>query len=53
LLDAIFKNIKQLEEFIDLLEENFSIKTKQVFHIIDEIKCESFFSEKLHLDLIQ
>jgi len=44
LIEAIFTNIKEVEDFLELLEENFKIKSKQVFYIIEELKKESFLS---------
>ncbi len=44
LIEAVFANIKEVEDFTDLLEEKFSIKAKQVFYIIDELKREDFLS---------
>jgi len=44
MVEVIFRNVKGLEEFLEYLEENYTIKTKQVYYIIDEIIKESFFS---------
>jgi len=44
LIEAVFANIKEVEDFTDLLEEKFSIKSKQVFYIIDDLKKEEFLS---------
>ena len=44
LAEGVFRNIKELEEFLELLEEKFCIKDKKVFYIIDEVKRESFLS---------
>ena len=44
LIESVFRNIKEVEDFIDMLEEKFSIKTKQVFYVIDDLKKESFLS---------
>ena len=43
-IEAIFRNIKEVEEFIELLDEKFRIKSKQVFYVIDELKKEEFLS---------
>jgi len=43
-VEAIFRNIREVEDFIELLEEKFSIKSKQVFYIIDDLKKEEFLS---------
>lgn len=44
LIEAVFANIKEVEDFTDLLDEKFSIKSKQVFYIIDDLKKEEFLS---------
>ena len=43
-VECIFKNIRDLEDFIEHLETEFSIK-KDVYYIIDDIKRESFMSD--------
>jgi DNA-binding Lrp family transcriptional regulator len=45
MVELIFKNLKDIEEFMELIDEKFSIKTKQIFFIIEDVKRESFFSE--------
>ncbi|MFH1071844.1 MAG: Lrp/AsnC family transcriptional regulator [Nanoarchaeota archaeon] len=42
LVEGIFRNIKELEEFTEELDEKFSIRQKQVYYIIDEIAKECF-----------
>jgi DNA-binding Lrp family transcriptional regulator len=45
LLDTIFRQMIDLEEFIEQLEKRFRIKHKEVYFVIDEIKQEGFLSE--------
>jgi DNA-binding Lrp family transcriptional regulator len=45
LIEAIFRNILEMEEFCEQLEENFKIKTKQVFYIIEDLKREEFLAD--------
>ena len=45
MIEGIFKHIKNLEDFMEILEEKFPIKSKQVFHIIDDIKREGFMTD--------
>jgi DNA-binding Lrp family transcriptional regulator len=47
-IECIFKNIKDLEDFIEYVEAKFNAK-KQVFYIIDDIKREAFMT---NLELI-
>ncbi|MEK6837345.1 MAG: Lrp/AsnC family transcriptional regulator [Nanoarchaeota archaeon] len=45
LLDTIFGQMIDLEEFIEQLEKRFRIKHKEVYFIIDEIKQEGFLAD--------
>ena len=45
LLDVIFKQMIDLEEFIEQLEKRFRIKHKEVYFVIDEIKQEGFLAD--------
>lgn len=49
MIEGIFKHIKDLEDFMETLEEKFPIKSKQVFYIIDEIKREGFMTDPTFL----
>ena len=42
MVDCIFPNIKELEYFLEELEEKFNIEKKQVHHVIEDIKLEGF-----------
>lgn len=45
LVEGIFQSIKELEEFMEYIEETFSIKGKQVYYIIEDLKREEFLSD--------
>jgi DNA-binding Lrp family transcriptional regulator len=45
LFEAVFKNLSEAENFIEELEDKFSIDEKQVFSIVDEIKKEEFMTK--------
>ncbi len=51
LMEGIFREIKDLEDFNERLEDRFDIKGKQTYFIIDEIQRESFLSQPELLDL--
>jgi DNA-binding Lrp family transcriptional regulator len=42
--ECIFSSMRELEEFLDSLEQQFGIIEKKVYHIIDEIRKEHFMS---------
>ena len=53
LAEVVFRNISDLEEFLDLLEGKFEIKSKEVHYIIDDIKREAFMSDPDTIDLLE
>lgn len=52
LVEGIFKDIKQMEEFVDKVEVDFKIKDKNSFFVVEELKKESFMSDPDLLDLL-
>ena len=52
MLDVIFKQMMDLEEFIEQLERKFRIKHKEVYFIISEVKQESFLSDPEAVKLV-
>ncbi|MFT4303287.1 MAG: Lrp/AsnC family transcriptional regulator [Candidatus Woesearchaeota archaeon] len=51
MFEVIFKNFKDLEDFIEKIEDEYSIKTKQVYYIIAELIKEKFLSDQLHIPI--
>ena len=49
MIEGIFRNIKEMEEFLENLEEKFTIEKKEYFYIIDDMKRESFMEDNLEL----
>lgn len=45
LIEAVFHNFVELEDFVELLEASFAIKAKQVFYVIEEVAKEIFFAD--------
>ena len=52
MMECIFKNINDLEHFLENFEEKFSIKTKSVYYVIDSLKEESFFDNPEVVDML-
>jgi DNA-binding Lrp family transcriptional regulator len=50
--ECVFKDIKELEDFVDVLDDRFSVRTKEVHYIIDDIKREDFLSHPELVDLV-
>ncbi|MFH1398861.1 MAG: Lrp/AsnC family transcriptional regulator [Candidatus Woesearchaeota archaeon] len=45
LIEAVFRQIRELEDFLEKLEDKYKIKSKQVFYIIEDLKRESFMAD--------
>ena len=52
IIECIFHNIKELEEFVEQLEIRSLIKNKDVHYIIEDIKKETFLSDLNLLDML-
>ncbi|MBS3108100.1 Lrp/AsnC ligand binding domain-containing protein [Candidatus Woesearchaeota archaeon] len=52
LIEVVFKQISQLEEFSELLEDKYDIRTKQVYFVIEDIKREEFMSKPESLEAL-
>jgi len=52
LIEGIFKNVKDVEDFIDVLGGKFKLEETQVHYIIEDIKKEGFMDNKEFLDLV-
>lgn len=42
--EFVFKDMQELEDYLDLLETKFKIKDKQTFFVVEDLKRESFIS---------
>ena len=45
MIEGVFKQIKDMEEFIDTLEQRFKILDKKTFFIIEDLKKEEFMAD--------
>ncbi|MEK6917297.1 MAG: Lrp/AsnC family transcriptional regulator [Nanoarchaeota archaeon] len=45
MFEAVFTNIKDLESFIDTIDQKFKIENKETYYIVEDIKKEAFMSE--------
>jgi DNA-binding Lrp family transcriptional regulator len=52
LADCVFRDMQELEDFLDKAEKQFDIKAKQLFFVIDDIKREAFLSDPQLVDLV-
>ena len=52
LVEGVFRNINEMEMFIERLDERFDIKEKKVYHVISNIKQEAFMSTPHSIDVL-
>lgn len=52
LVEGVFKNVKDVEDFIDIFGGKFKLEQVQVYYVVDEIKRESFMNDKQLLDIV-
>lgn len=52
LAECIFKHIKELEDFLELVDTKFKIRNKQVYYIIEDLKREEFLSDPELIDVL-
>jgi DNA-binding Lrp family transcriptional regulator len=45
MVEGIFQQIREMEDFIDQVENRFKIEEKQSFYIIEDMKKESFLAD--------
>lgn len=51
-VELVFRQLRDLEDFIITLSKKFIIKQKEVYYILDDIKREAFFTEPAYIDII-
>lgn len=52
LIEVIFKTMMDFEGFQEALDDRFTIKAKQVYYIIDDLKREDFLTSKIHMKMV-
>jgi len=52
LVEGIFRNMRELEDFLETLRLKFKIKKQETYFIIDDLKREAFLSDPDLLDLV-
>ncbi len=52
LIECIFKNIKQLEEFLDYITITYRLKVKELHYIVEDLKRERFMADPSLVELL-
>jgi len=53
MVEGIFRDIRDVEDFLEILEDRFRIKSKQVYYVVDEIKREGFMTNSEYIPLAE
>jgi len=53
LLQCVFRNVKDLEDFLESLEQKYKIKSKNVWYVIDALKQETFLNDRTFLEMLK
>lgn len=52
MIDAVFRNVKEVEHFLENIEEQFKVAEMKTYYVIDELARERFLSDPVHIDLL-
>ena len=52
MVEMVFREIREMEDFLEKIEDRFKIKAKQVFYVIEDLKREEFLAEPELLELV-
>lgn len=50
IVELVFREMNDVEEYLEDIEKMFSIKKKQVYYIISDLKREGFLADPLKID---
>ena len=52
LVETVFKDLKEADEFVERLDERFKVVEKRVYYIIEDLAREAFMTDPLHAEMI-
>ncbi len=52
MLEAVFKELRDLDDFIDKLDEKFKISEKHIYYIIEDVAREVFMTDNVHAKMV-
>ncbi len=53
LTEVVFRDLAELDKFIEDIEDRFRLREKKIYYIIDEIARERFLSDQIHAGLLE
>ena len=52
LVEAVFRQLKEVDEFMEKVEEKFKVLEKKAYYIIEDIAREVFLTDPVHAELL-
>lgn len=52
LVETVFRELREVDEFLEKMDEKFKVHEKNVYYIIDDIARERFLTDPVHAELI-
>jgi DNA-binding Lrp family transcriptional regulator len=52
LVETVFRELKEVDEFIENVDERFKVQEKKVYYIIEDLAREVFMTDPLHLEML-
>ncbi len=52
-IEAIFKSLNEVQAFIDVIEDQFTVQSKEMHYVLDEYKKEDFLAEPTYVKLTE
>jgi DNA-binding Lrp family transcriptional regulator len=52
LVEAVFKDLKEVDDFVERLDEKFKVHEKKVYYIIEDLAREQFMTDQVHMEMI-
>ena len=52
LAEGVFKNVKDVEDFLDNVGNKFLLENNHVYYVIEDIKREAFLENKNLIDMV-
>ncbi len=52
LIEGIFRNVKDAEDFVDVLGGKFKLEQTQVYYVVEDVKKEAFMNDSHLLDMV-
>jgi len=53
MIEGIFKHVKDMEDFLEKLDEKFKLKEQQVYYVIEDVKREGFLSDPQLVEMVK